>query len=135
LVGCAGLEPATHGLLTTSAFTDRKIILRCSLDWLIVRRKSGLDVRRTVSEGFLYEVFYFGLENCLEIIPLSRHLNKSLKLNKELPADCPIFKIFTMELVLEALKGVPAYSRIFILLFPIKAPVSNNKSPLLYQLS
>jgi len=53
LVGRAGIEPATRGLLTTLAFTSHKIVLCCSLDWLITRSRSCLGVRRTVSEGFL----------------------------------------------------------------------------------
>jgi hypothetical protein len=73
-VGCAGIEPATHGLLTTLAFTSRKIFLRCSLDCLITRRRSGLGVRRTVSEGFLEQGSCFGLENSFEIIQFQRHL-------------------------------------------------------------
>jgi len=84
-VGRAGIEPATRGLLTTLAFTSHKIILCCSLDWLITRSRSCWGVRRTVSEGFF------------------------VKLNKQkLPADNPIFKIFTSERAYLKLSGCPS---------------------------
>ena len=53
MVSRAGIEPATRRLLTTLALTSRFQNKRCSLDYLIIRRVSGLDVRRIVSEGFL----------------------------------------------------------------------------------
>jgi len=53
LVGRAGIEPATHGLHTTLAFTSRQKFWRCSLDYLITHSRNCLGVRRIVSEGFL----------------------------------------------------------------------------------
>jgi len=49
LVGRAGIEPATRGLLTTLAFASRSS-KRCSLDCLITLGVIRLGVRRTVSE-------------------------------------------------------------------------------------
>lgn len=90
-------RPADYLLLRLSPTAEIK---RCSLDCLIIHSRNCLDVRRTVSEGFLNSI---EIKSCLLIA-------QSLK-------------FLRLKVRIQSSQGVPAYSRIFILLFPINAPI------------